>query len=105
VSDLYIQRSPIVAFRRLGLETMVMSAADSTLYNLNEVATVIWEAADGRTPLADIVRCKVCEQFEVGAEEACRDAEELVRNLAERGILYLSEHPLTASAGLAKGNS
>ena len=46
-SKQYVARSKEIAARRLGGETMIMSGRDSTLYTLNEVATVIWEAADG----------------------------------------------------------
>ncbi len=34
---------------------MIMSTVDSTFFTLNPVATVIWQAADGRTPLSEIV--------------------------------------------------
>ena len=51
----YVSRTTAIAARALGDETMVMSAANSTLFTLDEVATVIWEAADGVTPLEEIV--------------------------------------------------
>ena len=38
---------------------MVMSAADSTLFTLDEIASVIWDAADGATPLDEIVATKL----------------------------------------------
>ena len=47
----YVARSTAIAARVLGDETMVMSAVNSTLFTLDEVATVIWESADGATPL------------------------------------------------------
>ena len=56
----YVSRSTAIAARVLGDETMVMSATTSTLFTLDEVATVIWEAADGATPLDEIVANKVC---------------------------------------------
>ena len=46
MSDKYISRSTAIAARVLGGEMMVMSAVDSTFFTLNEVATVIWQAAD-----------------------------------------------------------
>ena len=52
----YVARSTAIAARALGEETMVMSATNSTLFTLDEVASVIWEAADGVTPLKEIVR-------------------------------------------------
>ena len=51
----YIARSSAIASRMLGGEMMIMSAADSTFFTLNPVASVIWQAADGRTPLSEIV--------------------------------------------------
>jgi len=97
MSELYVERSRKVAYRRLGAEIIIMSASDSMLFSLNEVASVIWEAADGATPLSAIVRDEVCEQFEIGIEQAQHDAEEFARSLAEAGILLVSERPRVPS--------
>lgn len=98
MSALYIARSPAVAARRLGDEWVVMSAVDSTLYTLSDVGAVLWQAADGRTSLAEIVRRDVCREFAVDLETALRDAEEFARALAERGILLVSSEPIDAAA-------
>jgi hypothetical protein len=90
----YVARSKAIAARALGDETMVMSATNSTLFTLNEVASVIWEAADGVTPLDEIVANKICSQYDVPPEVAMKDAEALVESLAEHGILLLSDLPL-----------
>jgi hypothetical protein len=90
----YIARSSAVAARELGGEMIIMSAADSTLFSLNEAATLIWQAADGRTPLSEIVERHVCQEFDVSAEEAYRDAAELAEELARHGILLLSDQPI-----------
>lgn len=94
MSEKYISRSTAIAARMLGGEMMVMSAVDSTFFTLNEVATVIWRAADGVTPLSAIVSAKVCSEFDVTPEEATRDAEEFVTQLAQHGILLVSDHPI-----------
>jgi hypothetical protein len=73
---------------------MIMSAVDSTFFTLNEVATVIWQAADGRTPLSDIVASKICREFEVEPSQAGRDAEQFVSNLSQHGILMVSDQPI-----------
>jgi hypothetical protein len=91
MSDIYVTRSTAVAARELGGEMMIMSATDSTLFSLNETATIIWNAADGQTPLTEIVECKICQEFNVQPEQAYRDAQELVQQLAALGILHLSE--------------
>jgi hypothetical protein len=91
----YVARSPQIAARLLGDEMMIMSAHDSTLFTLNAVATVIWQAADGVTPLARIVEGAVCAEFDVEPAVALRDAEELVDQLAGHGILLVSSTPIT----------
>jgi hypothetical protein len=94
MSELYISKSTAVAARELGGEMMIMSATDSTLFSLNETATIIWNAADGQTPLTEIVEYKICQEFNVQPEEAYRDAQELVQQLATLGILQLSDKPV-----------
>jgi Coenzyme PQQ synthesis protein D (PqqD) len=92
--SLYVARSSAIAARVLDGEMIVMSARDSSLFTLNEIGTEIWNAADGHTPLDEIVRTRVCAAFEVEPEEACADAEAFCRELAGHGILLLSEQPI-----------
>ena len=94
MSPVYIARVKEVAARSIGGEMMIMFARDSTLFDLNETATAIWQAADGVTPLAEIVQRSLCAQFEVDPATALRDAEELVEGLAKHGILKLSDQPI-----------
>jgi len=96
-SKRYVARSKEIAARRLGGETMIMSGRDSTLYTLNEVATVIWEAADGTTPLDEIVTQRVCTEFDVTPEEAMQDADALVAEMSNHGILLVSDTPIAAA--------
>ncbi len=95
MTDKYIARSSAVAARQMGEEMIIMSASDSTLFSLNETATVIWLAADGKTPLSEIVRQHVCEEFDVEPERAYRDATQLVEELARHGIVRLSDEPVS----------
>jgi len=77
---------------------MVMSTADSTFFTLNEVASVIWQAADGCTPLSEIVAGKICQEFDVDPERAQRGAERFVDELSQHGILLVSDQPLMESS-------
>jgi hypothetical protein len=98
IAEKYIARSSAIAARLIGGEMMIMSAVDSTFFTLNEVATVIWQAADGRTPLSDIVASRICLEFEVDAEQAGRDAEQFVSDLSQHGVLLVSEKPITPAS-------
>jgi hypothetical protein len=97
MAEKYIARSKAIAARMIGGETMVMSAADSTFFTLNEVASTIWQAADGRTPLSEIVDGKVCQEFEVERDRAQHAADRFVDELSQHGILLVSDQPLIDS--------
>jgi hypothetical protein len=97
MSLIYIARAAQVAARSLDGEMMIMSARDSTLFTLNPVATAIWQSADGETPLAEIVERKICAEFDVAPDEALRDAETFVKDLAGHGILIVSDGPIGAA--------
>ena len=105
MSNVYIARSSAIASRVLAGETMVMHVTDSTFFTLNEVATAIWHAADGVTPLTDIVTRNVCPEFDITSQEALADAEEFVRELSAHGILQVSDQPLLAQSALGESSS
>jgi hypothetical protein len=97
----YIARSPLLAARMIGDELMIMSARESSLYTLNDTGSVLWEAADGVTPLDEIVRERICGQFDVEERAALRDAEELVGEMAAHGLVRVSEAPIVEGEGTA----
>jgi hypothetical protein len=99
----YMARSKAIATRTLGDVTIVMSATNSTLFTLDEVASVIWGAADGVTPLDQIVANEVCSRYDIAPEVALKDAEALIDDLASHGILLLSDRPITGSDNLNGG--
>src|ERR1700719_2704887 len=95
MNERYIARSTEIAARMLGGEMMIMSAVDSTFFTLNEVATLVWQAADGRTPLSDIVATSICPEVDVDPVQAGRDVEQFVTDLSQHGILLVSEQPIS----------
>jgi len=94
MSTLYIARSRAIAARVLGGEMMIMSARDARLFNLNRVGTIIWQAADGATALQEIISQRICVEYDVEPDQALQDAEAFVRELAEHGIMLLSDQPI-----------
>jgi len=97
----YIARHPMTAFRELGGEMIVISARDSRLFTLNEVAATIWNAADGANTLQDIVNSVVCAEYDVEPSSAAGAVERFVAELVEQGILVLSDRPIPPEGGLA----
>lgn len=96
---IYLARNPRVAARSLDGEMMIMSGRDSTLFTLNKTATLLWQSADGKTPLDEIVVRRICVEFDVQPSEALKDAETLVRELATHDILQVSEEPIPSPVG------
>lgn len=105
MSRLFVARNPGVAARSLDGEMMIMSGRDSTLFTLNKTATILWQAADGATPLDQIVEQRICAEFEVEPAQALQDAETLARELASHEILQISEQPIAPAASSAPGES
>jgi hypothetical protein len=94
MSKLFMARNPRVAARALDGEMMIMSARNSNLFTLNKTATILWQSADGTTPLDEIVQTRICTEFAVEPAEALQDAEQLARELASHEILQISEQPI-----------
>jgi len=94
MSSLYVSRNPRVAARILDGEMMIMSGRDSSLFTLNRTATILWQAADGVTPLERIVEQRICVEFDVEPAQALQDAETLARELADHEIMQISEEPI-----------
>lgn len=91
IKDVCPLRAPNLASRVLHGEAIIMNPMDSSLFNLNETATAIWLAADGRTTLKQIVERHICPNYEVDFDQALLDAEELTRDLADHAILQIPD--------------
>jgi hypothetical protein len=98
MSEKYIARSSAIAARILGGEMMIMSAVDSTFFTLNETATLVWQAADGTTPLSQIISQSVCAEYDIDFDTATRDVCSFVEELSRHGILIASDQPISAGA-------
>jgi hypothetical protein len=94
MNAIYVARGTKLAGRKLKNQMIIMTARDSVLSSLNESGTAIWDAADGVTPLEEIVDRKVCAEYDVDRAEAMKDAEEFVQDLAGDGILIVSDQPI-----------
>lgn len=88
----YPQKNSETAWRVYDGQAVILFPDDSSLNTLNTVGTLIWEAADGRTPLSAIV-ARICGEFEVGTARAEDDARTFVDELCRRGLLTAAELP------------
>ena len=101
----YVARATNVAARMIDGEMMIMSGVDSSLYSLNATASILWQAADGVTPLAQIVERHICADYAVDPATALHDAEELSEDLARQGIFQISDAPIPDPGPPSKASS
>ena len=92
MAERYPLQNPQAAWRVYDGEAVIVSPEDSTLHTLNEVGTLVWEAADGRTPVTDIV-ARVCERYDVETRAAERDVEAFVERLIEQRLITILDAP------------
>ena len=90
MSDRYLTQNPKTAWRVYDGEAVVLHPDDSMLNTLNAVGTLIWEAADGKTPVSAIV-ARISEEFDVKPERAERDVAAFIEKLCQRGLLIVSD--------------
>jgi hypothetical protein len=90
--DEYPSRSQLTAWRVYDGQAVILCPDDSTLNTLNAIGTLIWQAADGQTPLSAMV-ARICAEFDVEPARAERDARAFIDELSRRGLLTVSEFP------------
>jgi hypothetical protein len=92
MADRYLAQNPRAAWRVYDGEAVIISPDDSILHTLNAVGTLIWEAADGKTPVGAVVG-RICDEFEVEPEPAERDAMAFIETLCQRRLLVMLDAP------------
>jgi len=92
VPEQYLARNSRTAWRVYDGEAVILRAEDSTLNTLNPVGTLIWEGADGQTPMSALVG-RICAEFDVEPVQAERDVRAFVDKLCQRGLLSVTASP------------
>jgi hypothetical protein len=65
---------------------VLLDLASGTYFGLNDVGTRIWQLLEAGKPLPHIADA-LAEEYEVSREQAVHDAEALVTELRQRGLL------------------
>ena len=86
------QKNPILAWREIEGEIVIVSPNDSVLHELNETGSFVWKRLDGRRPTAEIA-ASLASEYDVQVEVALRDIETLLEELASRQLLIPADTP------------
>ena len=85
----YISRADALSWRIIDGEAVILSGG-KYLHILNRVATQIWESADGKTRLRDIVS-RICERFEVDWDTAQHDVMIFIPQLQTKELIIITQ--------------
>ncbi len=78
------------ASRILAGEAIVLTPANSKIYNLNETGSRIWAWLDDRPTVGELA-ARMQSEFKVDEEQARADTITFLEELAARGMITLSE--------------
>ncbi len=81
--------------RQIASETIVVPVRShvvdlESIYSMDEVGSLIWKLIDGRTSFEEIVEA-ICENYDIGCEEATKDAREFLLSLETAGLIKIVE--------------
>jgi len=89
----YVCRSESTVYRIINGVAIVVAAPEGKLRTLNKVGTLIWQQADGRHALVDIIDL-ISQEFDVAYDQAVNDAESFVQELVDKNMLELTDSPV-----------
>ncbi|GAB4299882.1 MAG: hypothetical protein Kow0090_15340 [Myxococcota bacterium] len=88
-ADIYIQQDSLTASRVIEGEAIIVTSGDGMSHQANETATFIWVRATGEKKFAEIVS-ELCDEYDVGVENAFEDAKTFVTEGVEKRFLRAS---------------
>lgn len=71
-------------------ETVILHASEGKYYGLNDVGTFIWELLEEPRTI-DAICTAVTEEYDVESERCKEDINEMISELAAKGLVTLSE--------------
>lgn len=77
-------------FVTLAEEVVILSLADGVYYGLDAIGAAVWGLLQEPVTVAEICK-RIIRSYDVGAERCGRDVLELVRALAERGLVEVED--------------
>jgi hypothetical protein len=87
ISSLDIRRSKDVVFEVVAGQAVLIDRQGRELLTLNAVGTVVWQALDGMTDQAGIVRKLSAEFSDVNSQDIERDVSAFITELRSSGLL------------------
>ena len=81
-----LSKTPDAAYRIYDGEATIVLPSKAEVTVLNPVASLVWDAIDGRRTLAEILE-SVLRDYDVPRDQAMHDLIEFVKTLREQGMV------------------
>lgn len=91
--DMYVAQNEEVAYRIIDDEAVILTPEDGMLHNLNPVATRIFELANGKRTVKDIIN-RILGEFQADEKVVTRDVSNFIEDLMHKKMMILSSKPL-----------
>lgn len=82
--------NPLLAWREIDGQVVIISPQDSVVHELNETASFIWKQVGSARDAAEIAT-KIEAKYSISASEAQQDTAEFLASLAAKGLLQIEE--------------
>jgi predicted transcriptional regulator len=79
-------KNPILAWREIEGETVIISPEESVMHELNSTGSFIWNQIDGQRTAGEIAEL-LASEYEVSPETALADTRELLDQLAAKKLV------------------
>ena len=89
MTDGKLLHNPLLAWRAIDGEVVIISPEDSIVHELNETASFIWMQVNSARNSSEIAELLVAE-YDVAPEAARADTEELITHLEAKRLLLRS---------------
>lgn len=92
ILEMYLKQHEDTASRVIEGEAIVLTPDNGMLHTLNFVGTHIWELANGKRKVSDIIE-KLTEEFDAEEKKIKKDAIDFIEDLIHKKMFILSKNP------------
>lgn len=80
------RKNPVLAWREIDGETVIVSPNDNTMHELNDTGSFLWRNIDGQRNATELAKLLVAN-YEVTAEVALADTQSLLQEMSSRKLV------------------
>ncbi|MFH1613315.1 MAG: PqqD family protein [bacterium] len=86
----YIQKTSNLAFRQIEKEFVILDTEQNILHTLNEIGSLIWKMANGKTSINKIID-KIYHKYNSNKKIIEKDVIKFINELVEKKLLILKK--------------